>query len=335
MAGGPLLEVRDLAAGFDSRHGMVKALNGVSFGLEPGERLGIVGESGSGKSVTAHAITGLLPSNARVTGEARLDGVDLLQMSKRKMRHVRGERIGMVFQNPLHCLNPSMKIGAQIEEVILAHTDADKREASRRSLELLDQVGIPSPDRSAQEYPHLFSGGMRQRVMIAIALACKPQIVIADEPTTALDVTIQAQIIDLLAENCKAYGAAVILITHDLGILAGFADRIVVMYAGRVVEQGDVDSIYYRPAHPYTLGLLRSVTRIDEARRDRLVPITGNPPSPVLLPSGCAFHPRCPYTQPVCSERVPPLELKGGIDHPAACHFAEEVATHRAGDAVQ
>lgn len=327
-----LLEVRDLTVGFKSRYGLIQAVNGVSFTLKPGERIGIVGESGSGKSVTAHAITGLHPSNARVSGEARLDGVDLLRVSKREMRRVRGERIGMVFQNPLHCLNPAMKIGAQIEEAVLAHTGADKNEARQRALELLDQVGIQSPSRSAQEYPHRFSGGMRQRVMIAIALACRPQIVIADEPTTALDVTIQAQIIDLLAEACETHGAAVILITHDLGILAGFAERIVVMYAGRVAEQGDVDSIYYCPAHPYTLGLLQSVTRFDEARRDRLVPIAGSPPSPVVLPSGCVFHPRCPYAETVCSEQVPPLERVGGIDHSAACHFADEIAAQRTGN---
>ena len=320
-----LLDVRDLTVGFESPYGLIQAVNGMSFTLKQGERIGIVGESGSGKSVTAHAITGLQPSNARVSGEARLDGIDLLRISKREMRRVRGGRIGMVFQNPLHCLNPAMKVGAQIEEAVLAHAGADKNEARQRALELLDQVGIPSPSRSAQEFPHHFSGGMRQRVMIAIALACKPQIVIADEPTTALDVTIQAQIIDLLAETCETYGAAVILITHDLGILAGFAERIVVMYAGRVAEQGEVDSIYYRPAHPYTLGLLQSVTRIDEARRERLVPIAGNPPSPVLLPSGCVFHPRCPYARTVCREQAPPLERVGGSDHMAACHFADEI----------
>lgn len=325
MAETPLLEVRDLSVAFTGRYGLIRAVNGVSLSLRRGERLGIVGESGSGKSVTANMVMGLQPSSARVSGEVLLEGVDLLRLSQRKMRHVRGGRIGMIFQNPLHCLNPAMKIGAQIEEVILAHSDADKTEARERALDLLKQVGIPSPGRNAQEYPHRFSGGMRQRVMIAIALACRPQLVIADEPTTALDVTIQAQIIDLLAEACEAHGAAVILITHDLGILAGFAERIVVMYAGRVVEQGDVDSIYYRPGHPYTWGLLQSVTRIDEAKRDRLIPIAGNPPSALLLPPGCPFHPRCPYAQPVCAEEVPALECSRGIDHPVACHFAGEL----------
>lgn len=329
-----LLEVRELSVTFSTPYGRLRAVDEVSFSIGAGERLGIVGESGSGKSVTAHTITGLQPSYAEVSGEVRLEGVDLRRLPRRKLRHVRGGRIGMIFQNPLHCLNPAMKIGTQIEEVILAHTKAGKPEAAERALDLLNQVGIPSPSRNAQEYPHRFSGGMRQRVMIAMALACAPQLVIADEPTTALDVTIQAQIIDLLAETCEAHGAAVILITHDLGILAGFAERIVVMYAGRVVERGEIDSIYYGSGHPYTWGLLGSTTRIDESRKERLAPIVGNPPSPLLLPTGCAFHPRCPHAQAVCSAEVPKLESKEYIDHPVACHFADALRVGRPEGAV-
>ena len=231
----------------------------------------------------------------------------------------------MIFQNPLNCLNPAMKVGDQISEAILAHEDTSKRTARERAIELLGRVGIPSPARSYDEYPHRFSGGMRQRVMIASALSCEPELLIADEPTTALDVTIQAQIVELLLDLSEERNMAVMFITHDLGVLAGFAQRVVVMYAGKVMEQGDVDTIYYESSNPYTWGLMTSVTRLDEARRDRLVPIRGNPPSAVFPPSGCAFNPRCPYAQQICREQAPDCITRPGDHHPSACHFSGEL----------
>jgi peptide/nickel transport system ATP-binding protein len=321
----PLLSIEDLTVSFTSPYGPVRAVNGVSIVVGPGERVGVVGESGSGKSVTALAVMGLL-KGALVGGQAHFRGIDLIGLSSRRMQLVRGSQIAMIFQNPLHCLNPAMTIGAQIEEALLAHVKLSKAEARERTITLLQRVGIPAPHQNVDEYPHRFSGGMRQRVMIAMALSCEPALVIADEPTTALDVTIQSQIIELLAEVCEEQGTAVMLITHDLGLLAGFAERIVVMYAGRVVEEGIVDIVYYNADHPYTWGLMTSLTRMDEARRERLSPISGNPPSAVRIPSGCAFHPRCPYVLDVCSSEVPGLIVRPGTDHLSACHFAGQIS---------
>jgi peptide/nickel transport system ATP-binding protein len=321
----PLLSIEDLTVSFTSPYGPVRAVNGVSIVVGPGERVGVVGESGSGKSVTALAVMGLL-KGALVGGRAHFRGTDLIGLSSRRMQLVRGSQIAMIFQNPLHCLNPAMTIGAQIEEALLAHVKLSKAEARERTITLLQRVGIPAPHQNVDEYPHRFSGGMRQRVMIAMALSCEPALVIADEPTTALDVTIQSQIIELLAEVCEEQGTAVMLITHDLGLLAGFAERIVVMYAGRVVEEGIVDIVYYNADHPYTWGLMTSLTRMDEARRERLSPISGNPPSAVRIPSGCAFHPRCPYVLDVCSSEVPGLIVRPGTDHLSACHFAGQIS---------
>ncbi|MFN2389754.1 MAG: ABC transporter ATP-binding protein [Actinomycetota bacterium] len=327
MTAPPLLRVEGLATTFPSELGPVRAVDGVSFEVLPGERIGVVGESGSGKSVTALSVMGLVPSPpATVSGRVFFRGEDVLQMSPKQRRAVRGAGMSMIFQNPLSCLNPTMRMGDQIAEAILAHEDLPKRVARERAVDLLGRVGIPSPARNADEYPHRFSGGMRQRVMVALALSCRPDLLLADEPTTALDVTIQAQIVELLLSLCEEQGTAVIFITHDLGILAGFAERILVMYAGRIVEKGDVDTIYYRATHPYTWGLMTSLTRMDESRRDRLRPIEGAPPSAIFVPPGCAFHPRCPYAQEVCVSDVPELIVRPADDHPSACHFAGTLA---------
>jgi oligopeptide/dipeptide ABC transporter ATP-binding protein len=323
--GAPLLSIEDLSVSFPGPHGPAYAVNGVSFMVAPGERVGVVGESGSGKSVTALAVMGLL-KGAHVDGRAVFGGTDLVGLSNRRLRQVRGSQVAMIFQNPLHCLNPSMSIGAQIEEAIVEHVGVSRQEARNRSIDLLERVGIPAPDRNIDEYPHRFSGGMRQRVMIAMALSCEPALLIADEPTTALDVTIQAQIIELLGEVCAERGTAVVLITHDLGVLAAFAERIIVMYAGRVVEEGMVETVYYGADHPYTWGLMASITRMDEARQERLSPISGNPPSALRVPPGCAFHPRCPFARDVCSSEVPSLGVRPNTDHASACHFAGQIS---------
>lgn len=323
----PLLEVIDLHVTFATDVGFITAVDGISFSITAGERVGLAGESGSGKSVTALSIMGLLRSpSATIEGQVRLLGDDLLGLPERRMRHVRGRRVAMVFQNPLHSLNPAMTIGDQIVESITAHERMPRNQARGRAIELLGRVGIPSPARSADEYPHRFSGGMRQRVMIAMALSCGPDLVIADEPTTALDVTIQSQILDLLASVCDEVGTAVLLITHDLGILARFADRIAVMYAGKLMEEGSVDKLFYGATHPYTWGLMSSLTRLDEPRRSRLSAIEGNPPSPVVVASGCRFHPRCPYCEEVCIREIPELEVRPADDHPCACHFAGQLS---------
>jgi oligopeptide/dipeptide ABC transporter ATP-binding protein len=324
--GDNLLAVKDLRTVFETRAGNLRAVDGVSFDVRRGERLGIVGESGSGKSVTALSILGLVPTPpARVTGEAVFDGVDLLGLAHSRLRTIRGARIGMIFQNPLDSLDPSMTVGRQIEEAILAHEGVSRRIAHARAVNLLGQVGIASPARSADEYPHRFSGGMRQRVMIAVALSCSPDLVIADEPTTALDVTIQAQIIELLDSLCRDLGTAIVLITHDLALLAGFADRILVMYAGRIAEQASVDTIYYHASHPYTWGLMAAVTRVDRPRLERMSAIDGSPPSGLAVPTGCAYHPRCPHRRDVCVAVQPELLQQAEPDHLAACHFAGEL----------
>jgi peptide/nickel transport system ATP-binding protein len=303
-----LLQVKDLSVGFATEDGVVRAVNGVSFQLERGKVLGIVGESGSGKSVTAMTIMGLTRDvNARFEGEVRYEGRNLLELSDPEMQNYRGNEIGMIFQDPMTSLNPVYRIGEQIVEAIQAHEPADKATARRRAVELLRQVGIPNPESRVDDFPHQFSGGMRQRAMIAMALSCNPSILIADEPTTALDVTIQAQIVELIARLKDDFNSAVIMITHDLGVVAEIADEIIVMYAGRVVERGPTREVFYDPQMPYTWGLLGSIPRLDRPRVKRLHSISGAPPSLINLPQGCKFRPRCPHAFDKCMEE-PSLE---------------------------
>jgi oligopeptide/dipeptide ABC transporter ATP-binding protein len=297
----------------------VHAVNGISFDIAPGESLGIVGESGCGKSVTSLAILGLLARNGRVdAGKAIFGGTDLTRQSDRALRRIRGREIAMIFQDPMSSLNPVLTIGRQIREALETHFDLNRKDADRRAAELLDRVGIPSADQRLRDYPHQFSGGMRQRAMIAMALACEPKLMIADEPTTALDVTIQAQILDLLRELVAEENAALILITHDLGVVAGMCERVNVMYAGMFVETGSADQLFGSPRHPYTLGLLQSVPRLDAARRARLHPIEGAPPNMLQPPSACPFQPRCRYEVALSRQQVPQLvEIESG--HKVAC----------------
>ena len=303
-----LLEVKDLGVEFTTEDGVVHAVDGVSFELERGKVLGIVGESGSGKSVTAMTIMGLTRDvNSRFRGEVNYQGRNLLEVSDTEMQNFRGNEIGMIFQDPMTSLNPVYRIGEQIVEAIQAHEPLDKRTAQRRSVELLRQVGIPNPESRVDDFPHQFSGGMRQRAMIAIALSCNPAILIADEPTTALDVTIQAQIVELISKLKDDFNSAVIMITHDLGVVADIADEIVVMYAGRVVERAPTRELFYYPQMPYTWGLLGSIPRLDRPRQERLHSITGAPPSLIQLPEGCKFRPRCPHAFEKCMQE-PPLE---------------------------
>jgi oligopeptide/dipeptide ABC transporter ATP-binding protein len=308
-AGSPLLSVEDLRVGFATEGGLLQAVDGVSFELNAGEVVAIVGESGSGKSVTAQTLMGLTrAANARIEGSVRLGGEDLLQASDAELRRLRGERVAMVFQDPMTSFNPVYRLGAQIAEAIQAHRrDVGDAAARARAVDLLDSVGIPEAERRVDDYPHEFSGGMRQRAMIAMALALEPEVLIADEPTTALDVTVQAQILRLLEDLNRKRGLATILITHDLGVVAEVADRVLVMYAGRVVEAGTLEEIFYDPQHPYTWGLLGSLTRIDQPRPRRLPQIGGLPPSLISLPQGCAFRPRCPHAFDKCPQ-PPPLE---------------------------
>ena len=324
---GSILEVDDLAVTFRSEAGDVAAVRGVSYQVRAGEVLGIVGESGSGKSVSSLAVMGLLPANARVTGSVRFRDRDLVGLSDRELSEIRGRGISMIFQDPLSALTPVYTVGDQIAEAVLAHNDVTRQAAHARAVELLTLAGIPHAARRASAFPHEFSGGMRQRVMIAMAMANRPDVIIADEPTTALDVTIQAQILDVLKTAKEATGAAVVLITHDLGVVAGFADRVAVMYAGRIVEIGDVDDVFYRPRMPYTLGLLGSIPRLDVGRRQRLTPIDGHPPSLVHLPSGCPFWPRCPLRIEKCLQAEPGLLPIQGHDpsHSAACHRSDDI----------
>ena len=313
MSAAPLLSVRDLRVGFATEAGRLQAVDGVSFELRPGEVLAIVGESGSGKSVTAQTIVGLTRSqNARIEGSVKLDGEELTSAGEAALRRVRGERVGMVFQDPMTSFNPVYRLGAQVVEAIRAHRpETSKRQAREQVVELFEAVGIPDAGRRVDDYPHEFSGGMRQRAMIAMALALEPEVLIADEPTTALDVTIQAQIVRLLEDLNRERELATILITHDLGVVAEAADRVLVMYAGRVVEEGTLDEIFYDPQHPYTWGLLGSLPRLDEPRPRRLPQISGAPPSLLALPPGCAFRPRCPHAFGKC-EQEPPLEARAG-----------------------
>jgi oligopeptide/dipeptide ABC transporter ATP-binding protein len=305
-----LLRVTDLAVGFDSDGAIARAVDGVSFDVRKGRTLGIVGESGCGKTVTAFSVMRLLPQpQGRIlSGRILFEGLDLAQATPEEMHRVRGARIGMVFQEPLSALNPVQTIGRQISEVFLLHATKDKRDALARSVEMLRRVGIPSPEVRVGEFPHQLSGGMRQRVVIAMALACRPALLIADEPTTALDVTIQAQILELMRELQREMGMSIVLITHDLGVIAETCDEVAVMYAGRIAERGSVEDIFSRPAHPYTRGLLASIPRMSTPRKSRLATIEGMVPGLNELPSGCRFRNRCPYAQPACAEVVPPLE---------------------------
>jgi oligopeptide/dipeptide ABC transporter ATP-binding protein len=311
MSPPPLLSAQDLRVGFATEDGILQAVDGVSFELSPGEVLAIVGESGSGKSVTAQTLIGLTRAkNAQIEGSVRLGGEELLSAGDAEMRRLRGERIGMVFQDPMTSFNPVYKLGSQIVEAIRAHRpDTSKGQGRARAVELFEAVGIPDAERRIDDYPHEFSGGMRQRAMIAMALALEPEVLIADEPTTALDVTIQAQILRLLEQLNRERNLATILITHDLGVVAEIADRVLVMYAGKVVEQGTLDEIFYDPQHPYTWGLMGSLTRIDRPRPRGPPPTAGQPPSLLDLPAGCPFRPRCPHEFSKCPQ-YPPLEAK-------------------------
>jgi oligopeptide/dipeptide ABC transporter ATP-binding protein len=320
-----LLNVDDLHVSFQTEEGMVRAVDGVSFELRPGEVLAVVGESGSGKSVTAMTLMGLTRGpNARIEGQASLNGTDLVAASEDELRKVRAAELAMIFQDPMTSLNPVYRVGDQIAEQILAHEDISKSEANQRAVELLESVGIPDATERVRAYPHEFSGGMRQRAMIAMAVSLSPAILIADEPTTALDVTIQAQILRLLERLNRDRGLAVILITHDLGVVAEFADRVLVMYGGRIVESGTLDQIFYDPQHPYTWGLLGSVIRLDRPRSRRLAQIKGQPPSLVSPPEGCHFRTRCPHAFSRCAE-VPPLEVRAGEGgHADRCWLSPE-----------
>jgi oligopeptide/dipeptide ABC transporter ATP-binding protein len=315
----PLLSVEDLRVEFWTRRGTVHAVNGISFDIAPGETLGIVGESGCGKSVTSLALLGILPRAGRVTGgSARFGDRDLLQLKDDQLRRVRGREIAMIFQDPMTSLNPVLTIGRQIREPLQTHFDMDKGAAERKAVDLLDQVGIPSAKARIRDYPHQFSGGMRQRAMIAMALACEPKLLIADEPTTALDVTIQAQILNLLRELVAQRDTALILITHDLGVVAGMCERVNVMYAGMFMETGTAEQLFARPRHPYTLGLLESIPRLDATRKERLRPIHGFPRDMLSPPSACPFQPRCRYEVEQSREEVPALrEIEPG--HMVAC----------------
>ena len=327
--GVPLLEVRELRVEFPTDDGVVKAVDGVSFTVARNEILGIVGESGSGKSVTSMAILGLLPKSARISGEILLDGESILGLPERRMQRLRGNRVAMVFQDALAALNPVYTVGSQIAEAIkVHHHDVGKEDLRNRVVSLLDIVGIPNPKERAGQYPHEYSGGMRQRAMIAMAISNDPDLLIADEPTTALDVTIQAQVLEVLERVQERTESAILLITHDLGVVAGMADRVIVMYAGKQAELGRVDDIFYRPRHPYTLGLLASLPRLDEESRGlRLHRIKGQPPSLIFVPPGCAFHPRCEFARlpEPCQTEIPLLRTVDADDHWAACHFAEDL----------
>jgi oligopeptide/dipeptide ABC transporter ATP-binding protein len=305
----PILSVEDLHVQFWTGRGTVHAVNGISFDIAPGETLGIVGESGCGKSVTSLALLGILPRAGRVTrGTATFDGRDLLKLKDEQLRSIRGREIGMIFQDPMTSLNPVLSIGKQIREPLEAHFGMDREQADRRAVELLDQVGIPSANQRLKDYPHQFSGGMRQRAMIAMALACEPKLLIADEPTTALDVTIQAQILEVLRELVAERDTALIMITHDLGVVAGMCERVNVMYAGMFMETGSASRLFAQPRHPYTLGLLQSVPRLDAGRRQELQPIPGAPRNMLSAPSECPFAPRCRYEVELSTQQVPPLE---------------------------
>lgn len=313
-----VLEVNNLHTSFFTDVGEVKAVNGISFNLEPGKTLGIVGESGSGKSVTAYSIMQILAQTGRITeGEVKYKGQDITKFSEKEMQSFRGSKCSIIFQDPMTSLNPVFTVGYQLEEAIMLHTNKTKAEAKQRAIELLSLVGVNDPEKRLKQYPHEHSGGMRQRDMIAMALACEPDILIADEPTTALDVTIQAQILDLMKELQKKLGMAIIMVTHDLGVIASMCDEIIVMYGGRVCERGTADDIFYHPAHEYTKGLLRSIPRLDNMD-EKLVPIGGTPINLLNMPKGCAFCPRCDEAMKICLTEVP-MELRISDSHLASC----------------
>jgi peptide/nickel transport system ATP-binding protein len=342
-AGRPFLDVRDLRVHFGTEDGLVKSVDGITFQLERGQTLGIVGESGSGKSVTSLSLLGLHKradkkgkGGARMTGEIWLDGEELISAEPSRVQALRGNKMAMIFQDPLSAMHPYFTVGAQLAEAYRVHNKVSKAEARKRSIEMLDRVGIPQPDSRVDDYPHQFSGGMRQRAMIAMSLMCDPQLLIADEPTTALDVTVQAQILDLMRDLQREFNSALIIITHDLGVVAELADDIMVMYGGKAVEYGPAKTVFTAPEHPYTWGLLSSMPRLDRPVQDRLLPIAGNPPSLINVPSGCAFHPRCtfvdrcgsisPHGPAVCRTVVPELEQAAGRDrHLVRCHLPSEV----------
>ncbi|MDX3072124.1 ABC transporter ATP-binding protein [Streptomyces sp. MI02-7b] len=329
--GAPLLEVRDLHVEFHTRDGVAKAVNGVNYTVEPGETLAVLGESGSGKSVTAQAIMGILdmPPGKIPQGEILFQGKDMLKMSSEERRKIRGRKIAMIFQDALSSLNPVLSVGYQLGEMFRVHQGMSRKDAKTKAIELMERVRIPAAKERVGDYPHQFSGGMRQRIMIAMALALEPDLIIADEPTTALDVTVQAQVMELLAELQREFNMGLILITHDLGVVADVADKIAVMYAGRIVETAPVHEIYKRPAHPYTKGLLASIPRLDQKGQE-LYAIKGLPPNLLHTPSGCAFNPRCEMAQDICRTDVPrlvPVTERDGAELPgrgSACHFWKE-----------
>jgi oligopeptide/dipeptide ABC transporter ATP-binding protein len=316
----PVLSVRDLHVSFPTEDGLVQAVRGVSFDIDQHELMGVVGESGSGKSVTFLAVMGLLPKKAVITGSIKILGEEILGRPDKEIRTIRGKKVAMIFQDPLTALNPVHRVGAQIVEMIQAHQDIDDDAAAQRAVELLDLVGIPQADHRARQYPHEFSGGMRQRAIIAMAIANDPDILIADEPTTALDTTVQAQILDVIQNVQNELGAAVAFITHDLGVIARVANRVQVMYAGRVVERGEAYDLFLRPTHPYTYGLLHS---LPEAGTDRLIPIPGAPPNMLRPPKGCAFRVRCEYAADICAGELPELRPYGSVE--TACLRVEEI----------
>jgi peptide/nickel transport system ATP-binding protein len=330
----PLLEVDDLSVSFHTPDGVVKAVQNVSFAVDTGKTLGIVGESGSGKSVSTQTVMGLT-RGARITGRALFDGVDLFTMDADELRELRGSQMAMIFQDPLSSLHPYYRVGWQIVEMIRAHDRSTSKKAARaRAIDLLRLVGIPRPERRVDDFPHQFSGGMRQRAMIAMAMALNPKLLIADEPTTALDVTVQAQVLEMMKRLQQEFGTAIIMITHDLGVIADLADDIVVMYAGRTVEKANQHDLFYAYHHPYTEGLLHSLPGYGD-ERGRLRPIEGQPPSLITLPAGCAFHPRCPYVMDVCRREVPALfEVPGGGPHVSACFVSRDPAERQAARAV-
>lgn len=326
-----VLDVNDLHVSFHTHAGEVKAVRGVNFSVKEGETVAIVGESGCGKSVTAKSIMRLLPSPPvqYKRGSILFQGKNLFNVTEKEMQRIRGNQISMIFQDPMTSLNPTMKIGNQIMEAILKHNDMSKKDAIEKAIEMLKLVGIPQPDKRVNQYPHEFSGGMRQRAMIAMALACNPRLLIADEPTTALDVTIQAQILELMKKIQEETGTSIIIITHDLGVVAEMADRVVVMYAGQVIESGTVKEIFAKPQHPYTMGLLNSVPRLDMDKKQPLAPIIGTPPDLIDPPEGCPFYARCKYAMRVCKHHVPEFE-EVGPNQFAACWLHHPMAQKRA-----
>ncbi len=322
-----LLEVLNLKTYFYTSQGVVKAVDGVSYDVKAGETVALVGESGCGKTVSALSVMRLVaaPAGRIEDGQILFRGQDLLKLDEESMRRTRGREIAMVFQEPMTSLNPVLSISRQLTETLEIHLGMTSSQAVRRSVELLEMVGISDAERRLSQYPHQFSGGMRQRIMIAIALSCNPKLILADEPTTALDVTIQAQILELMKDLSRRFGVALLIITHNLGVVARYADRVNVMYAGKMIEQGTAREVYANPRHPYTLGLLRSVPRLDEPRKSKLKPIDGQPPDLTQLPAGCSFAPRCAFKIDRCTREIPPLKTVGGPSHLSSCWFAEKL----------